>query len=142
MYGVFEIKPALSRETVLYAGAKAASVRRLRRTSVHAAGLSQPREPIPIVAGLLCLGSYWKPPFGDPLVEALAALDDEQRIDLLCAIEHGAVEVSYDGGWPMLDVGEAKGSLMFLLLRLFARLQQVGTVAPLDLREYGRPLEQ
>ena len=49
VYGVLEVKQDLSRDHVLYAGAKAASVRRLHRTSAHipyAEGAYPPR-PLP-----------------------------------------------------------------------------------------------
>ena len=66
VYGVLEVKQDLSREHVLYAGEKAASVRRLQRTSapiLHAGGAYEPR-PLPrIVAGLVTYQSTWSPPF-------------------------------------------------------------------------------
>lgn len=68
VYGVLEVKQDMSREHVLYAGEKARSVRRLRRTSApipHAGGAYDPR-PLPrIVAGLVTYHSSWSPAFGD-----------------------------------------------------------------------------
>ena len=56
VYAVFEVKQSLTAQNVGYAIEKAASVRRLRRTSVtitHVAGTSDPRPLFPILAGLL-----------------------------------------------------------------------------------------
>ncbi len=56
VYGILEVKQDLTREHLLYAGAKAASVRRLHRTSApipYAEGAYKPR-PLPrIVAGVV-----------------------------------------------------------------------------------------
>src|SRR5271156_6812794 len=63
VYAVFEVKPRISRQHVLYAADKAASVRRLERTSapiVDARGrIDSPKPPPHIVAGLLTTGSDW-----------------------------------------------------------------------------------
>jgi hypothetical protein len=40
-----------------------------------------------------------------------------------------------------LAVSRSDAVLMFFLLRLFRRLQRVGTVAMIDLAEYGSDLE-
>lgn len=57
VYAVIEAKQNLTRANIIYAGRKAASVRRLHRTSapiVHAGG-TYPivREPFPIIAGIV-----------------------------------------------------------------------------------------
>lgn len=146
VYAVFEIKQELTRENVLYAAEKAASVRKLRRTSreiVHAGGIHEARQPFPIPAGVLVLVSSWNPPLAQPLLDALAAAPVEGRLDLGCALEHGTFEASYaEGGQPVLETSTSEGALMFLLLRLFERLQRMGTVSAIDLREYSRSLEE
>ncbi len=144
VYAVFEIKPELSRDYILYAGEKAASVRALRRTSVpivHAGGTFSAREPFEILAGILASRSGWTPPFGSPLVEALADLQTPGRLDFGATAEHGAFEVSYGNGPPALSTSDPDGGLMFFLTRLYTRLQQLGTVTAIDLAEYSRPLE-
>jgi hypothetical protein len=144
VYAVFEIKPELNRENILYAGAKAASVRALHRTSVpivHAGGTFAPREPFEILAGIVARKSGWSPAFDEPLTEALAELEPWGRLDFGATAEHGAFEVSYEGGVPELSISETDGGLMFFLTHLYTRLQQLGTVTAIDLAEYGRPLE-
>lgn len=144
VYAAFEIKQNLDRNQVVYASAKGASVRRLRRTSASFvnSGAAQPaRELFEIVTGVLCLESDWKPPFGDPFKRALKDGAQHSTIDLGCVLRHGAFEVTWTGGEPMLDISSPDASLMFFLMRLFGCLQQLGTVPAIDLAEYGRTLE-
>jgi hypothetical protein len=145
VYGMFEVKPELNRDYLLYAAEKAASVRALRRTSVpvvHAGGTYDPREPFEILARILARRSAWSAPFGDALTTALAYADPAGRLDLGATAEDGAFEVGY-GGEPQVELttSEPDGGLMFFLTRLYTRLQQLGTVPAIDLAEYARPLE-
>ncbi len=86
VYGILEVKQDLTREHLLYAGAKAASVRRLHRTSApipYAEGAYKPR-PLPrIVAGIVTYQSSWVPPFGEPFRNALAELPADYDFTLL-----------------------------------------------------------
>ena len=98
VYGVFEVKQDMSREHILYAGEKAASVRSLHRTSAripYAAGAYKPRTPPHIVAGLLTYESSWTPAFGKPLKDALAELGVKARLNLGCSLMHGTFEAIY-----------------------------------------------
>lgn len=144
VYAVFEIKPKMDRTNLLYAGKKAASVRRLRRTSVpivHAGGTFEPRKPFKILAGILTTSSGWTPSFGEPLEKGLKEIEGLGQLDFGVTAEHGAFEVSYGDDGFDLTVSEAEAGLMFFLTRLYTRLQNLGTVTAIDLSEYGRPLE-
>lgn len=144
VYAVLEIKQELSREMVLYAAEKAATVRRLQRTSVsfpHVGGTSYPRPPAAIVAGLLCLESSWTPHFGDPLLSALADAPEAGRLDLICAARHGSVDVTYNAdGTPSMMPSPDDAGLIFFFIHLLERLRAMGNVPALDLQEYGRSL--
>ena len=64
VYAVFEAKQAINGTQVEYAQKKAASVRRLHRTSLpipHAGGVYPPRPLIPILGGILTFESDWNP---------------------------------------------------------------------------------
>jgi hypothetical protein len=142
VFAVFEVKQELNKEHVEYAGEKAESVRELRRTDapiVQRGEVKDPRGPFDIIAGILTLSSSWNPPFGEPFETALGSLDGDQRLDLGCAISDGAFEVNPESG--EVEIGDAEGSLMFFLLRLFNRLQVIGSPMAIDLREYSRELD-
>lgn len=145
VYAVFEVKQSLDRRAIQYAGRKAASVRNLYRTSdsfVWAGGKMEAREPIPILSGLLCFESRWSPPFGAPLIESLDSLSAHERLDLVCALTHGSCEVKYpDNAPPQPDPSAPDAALIFFFLRLLERLQQVGTVTAMKIREYAKVLE-
>jgi hypothetical protein len=144
VYAVFEIKPELTRDYVLYAADKAASVRSLRRTSVpivHAGGTFKPREPFRIIAGILATRSGWSDPFGKPLQDALRDSCRDGHLDIGAVAEQGAFEVRYESGAPELTLSEPEAGLMFFLTRLYTLLQQLGTVVAVDLSAYARPLQ-
>jgi hypothetical protein len=145
VYAVFEVKPALDKRVIEYAMEKAASVRALARTNVAITDRGVPREPRPefeIIAGVLALESGWNPPFGEKFEQTLQSEDESQRLQLGCALEHGAFEVVYDdqAGTSQIEAA-SEGALMFLLMRLFARLQVIGSPMAIDLRAYSQPLE-
>jgi hypothetical protein len=140
VYSVLEVKQDLSRDHVLYAGEKAASVRRLRRTSAqipHAGGAYEPR-PLPrIVAGILTYQSSWNPPFGEALQSALNELGTEAQLDIGCALLQGVFEVSYGAGDPFtLTVAEGPRSLVQFLMRLLKQLQALATAPAIDYNAY------
>jgi hypothetical protein len=140
VYGVLEVKQDLSREHVLYAGQKAASVRRLHRTSApvpHVEGVAKPR-PLPrIVAGIVTYQSSWTPPFGDPLRDALAGLAADHQLDVGCSLLHGAFEARYlSPGTLDLAAIEGPRSLVQFLMRLLKQLQSLATAPAIDYDAY------
>ncbi len=140
VYAVLEVKQDLSREHVLYAGGKAASVRRLHRTSgpiPYADGAYKPR-PLPrIVAGIVTYQSSWTPSFGEPFRSALAELAADNQLDVGCALLHGAFEARYqDGGNVTLTLVEGPRSLVQFLMRLLKQLQALATAPAIDYEAY------
>lgn len=140
VYAVLEVKQELSREHVMYAGDKAASVRRLHRTSAripHAGGAYAPR-PLPrIVAGLVTYQSAWSPAFGTPLEDALGELSSDAQLDVGCALVNGAFEVAYRTGDPIeVSVYEGPRSLVQFLMRLLKQLQALATAPAIDYQAY------
>jgi len=144
VYAVFEVRQHLGKTNLEYAGQKISSVRRLRRTSApipHAGGTFGEKEPIYITGGFLCTDSDWAEPFDEPFRKTLAGLADDATVDLGCVATAGA----WDCPLPpekQLAVAARDAALMFFLMRLFRRLQRVGTVAMIDLAEYGSDLER
>ncbi|MCC6653315.1 MAG: hypothetical protein IT348_19345 [Candidatus Eisenbacteria bacterium] len=140
VYAVLEVKQDLNREHVLYAADKAASVRRLHRTSApvpHVEGVAKPRPLPPIVAGILTYQSSWTPPFGDSLREALAELTTDRHLDIGCALIHGAFEARYSvSGGVDLTVIDGSRSLLQCFMRLLKQLQALATAPAIEYEAY------
>lgn len=140
VYAVFEVKQDLSRENIIYAGDKAASVRGLYRTSApvpHVMGVTQPRPLHRILAGILTYQSSWTPALGSPLRDALASLSDAQRLSLGCALVDGTFEVEcLDSAEPRLTVVAGDRSLIQFVLRLLKQLHGLATVPAIDYEAY------
>jgi hypothetical protein len=143
VYAVLEVKQGLNASNIEYAGLKASSVRRLKRTSApipHAGGRFEPKDPPYILAGLLTYSSDWNPAFGTPLDEAFGRANADERIDIGCVLQAGSFVVDYSGERPRSHMSAPETALMFFFLRLLGRLQSVGTVAAMDLEEYSHIL--
>jgi hypothetical protein len=141
VYAVFEVKQDLNQRLLRDAGRKAASVRRLLRTSVPvlaAGALRRAIRPHRILAGILALRSGWPTKFHLRLPTALARLAADESLDLGIALRDGAFESGPKGQVRFSTPAE---SLIFFLLRLLTRLQSLGTAPAADLMAYGRNLE-
>ncbi len=141
VYAVFEVKPTINAEYVTYAIEKAASVRRLERTSVAITSAmgSAPHDaksPKPIIAGILAYDMSWRKGFGKPFVKLLREAEVDGRIDLGCSLVGGAFNVDY-GAKPDITTSEAEDALVSFFMTLLHRLQPLGTVTAIDLTAYG-----
>lgn len=140
VYAVFEVKQQIDKGMIEYAGEKAASVRRLRRTSaniVHAGGTFVARPPFDIMAGILANETTWSPPFGRPFVNVLAGLPADHRIQVGCAASHGSFEAAYDvPGEARALVEAAPHALTTFLFGFLHRLQALGSVPAIDYAAY------
>jgi hypothetical protein len=98
-----------------------------------------PRAAPPILAGILCLGDADPESLAPRLMNMLPYLEGDKLLDLGCSLRQGAFEISTDGG-PEAKVRYSRPgqALIFFLLRLLSRLQQMGTAPPMDLDEYAR----
>lgn len=136
VYGVFECKPVIDKAYLTYAQDKAASVRRMHRTSVaisYAAGTYQPKPHFPLLAGILAPTAEWADGLGEAFERNLC--DDPERVlDCGVALEHGCFD-RHDGS---LLIMREEGALIFFLFRLLARLQSLGTVPAIDWSAYSR----
>lgn len=140
VYAVLEVKQDLSRDHVLYAGEKAASVRRLHRTSApvpHVEGVASPRSLPPIAAGILTYQSSWAPPFGDSFRQALSGLTTDHQLSIGCALIHGTFEARYpDSAGVDLTIIDGPRSLLQLFMRLLKQLQALATAPAIDYEAY------
>jgi hypothetical protein len=137
VYAVFEAKQTANADNLRQAHEKAASVRKLRRTSAPVVNAGVPmagKAPQPILAGLLTLESDWTPAFGDSLQRSLRAADDDSRLDMGCFATNGFFVRDGDA----IKVDERGKAATAFLFELIARLQALGTVPALDARAYAR----
>ena len=144
VYAVFEVKPTINKGYLEYAGEKAESVRKLRRTSIpipHAGG-EYPAKPLsPIVAGIVASNIDWANRFAaDAFRENYNSLGDLQRLDCGLAVSGSCFDI-YSG---TLEVGPSEQALAYFLFRLLQKLQSLGTVPAIDWNAYasvlGRPV--
>ncbi len=137
VYAVFEAKQDLTAEHVRYAGDKAASVRRLHRTSLPAQTIDHLSRPKPlhrILAGSLTLAAKWNPPLDQTLGAHLGAQPEEAALDIGCVANAGWFLRAPDG-YAMHAVNKAATRFLF---ELIAQLQAIGTAPMLDVRAYAR----
>lgn len=140
VYAVLEVKQTLDKRNIEYAGKKAASVRRLKRTSadiVHAGGEHEPGNLIPILGGVLATDSEWNPTFGDPFESSLRERNSDERIDIGCVVSSGGFETIYENGHlSAVTISSPDKALSFFFLQLLYRLQRFGTVPAIDYQAY------
>ncbi|MFZ3116428.1 MAG: DUF6602 domain-containing protein [Syntrophales bacterium] len=138
VYGVFEAKQAINATLVEYAQKKAASVRRLHRTSLpipHAGGTYPPKSLVPIIGGILAFESDWNPALGDPLIQVLSEADAESRLDMGCIAAHGTFSYNEISALHALT-SQGRPATAFLF-DLISRLQNSATVPMIDIKAYG-----
>lgn len=143
-YAVLEAKPNIDKNRLEYAGAKAASVRRLKRTSVpitHAGGTYSAKKPFRIISGIVAARVDWSDGFGKSFRHVMrsAALADDYRIDCGCGLSHGAFDTFSGNG--RFSFGDQATGLVFFLFRLLNKLQSVGTVPAIDWNAYAKVLK-
>ena len=140
VYAVFEVKRTLTARWLADAGRKAASVRKLRRTSAPVLSVGSvfpPKPPSPILAGVLSLDSAWPNTFPLRVSALLQRMAPDERLDLGCSLRHGAFEASDSG----VHFSQSEKALIFFVLEFLHRLQQLGTAPAIDLAEYSRCLD-
>jgi hypothetical protein len=141
VYAVFEAKQTVNNGLIKYAKKKAASVRRLTRTSLPiptAGGMLAAKEPKQIIAGVLALDSDWRPPLGKSFRNALDAKVDSNILDIGCIATHGWFARS--GNDYKIHSGD--NAVSRFIFELIAQLQTVATVPMIDVRAYARWLDE
>ena len=146
LYAVLEVKQSLNADHLRYAANKAASVRRLRRSTGlvwHLTGTDQSRSLKPMLAGLLGYESEWSPPFGDSFRRCLSDLRELEQLNFGCSLQNGTFEVPYPAdaeGYPSLSgepiILEDSRPLVQFLLRLLKQLQPLGSAPAIDYGAY------
>jgi hypothetical protein len=141
VYAVFECKPTIDKGYLEYAAEKAASVRRLKRTSVeicHAGGVFPAKRFFPIVSGILAIEVEWKDGFGEAFREVHKALEGDSVVD--CGF--AATGASFDtfAGAGNYTFGPPENALAHFAFRLLWKLQSLATVPAVDWMAYAAQL--
>ena len=141
VYAVFEVKYALNAENIRYAGDKAASVRKLHRTSapiVHAGGkIAQPKAPFTQLAGLLTIDHKWSD-LEPNLRKNVALCSGQRELDFVLCLESGFLETDASAGASEFGPGDM--SFVAFLYALLHRLQQLATAPAVDWGAYRKQL--
>ena len=137
VYCVLEAKPTINKGYLEYAAAKAASVRRLVRTSasiVHAGGEHAPKAPFSILAGIVAVSAEWADGiYSDSLIDCLAGLTGEHVLNCGVALQSG----TFDDFAGSVSRAGPEGALACFLFRLLNALQGLGTVPAVDWGRYA-----
>lgn len=152
VYAVFEVKPNLNKEHMEYACKKVKSVRALNRTSApikHAGGEFPPKELHEIVGGLLTTDTDWTAPIAHNVAKYIHGNNRDERLDLVCAIKDSTYAVDnniFANGYEKKEYGirfcDGDETLVFLLLNLLRKLQDIGTVPAINFYEYASSIEE
>jgi hypothetical protein len=143
VYAVFEVKQDLNKKYLDYAGDKAESVRKLKRTSVpipHAGGTYPAKQLHAIPAGILTVTSSWSDSLGATFKKNLFALQGDKSLQLGCVIIEGAFTVN-NSKRKMVEISRKDNSLVAFFFDLLLRLQSLGTVAAIDIQAYANALK-
>jgi len=143
VYAVLDVKQVIEAETLRDAAKKARSVRQLSRTSgkiIDRGREMPPREPPPIIAGIVGLTTGWSGGLGAKFRAQLAEHVGDHRLDLGCALDAGAFEVPDGKGPRSVVMSTREVSLVSFLLGLLRRLQGLGTVPAIDWSSYETAL--
>jgi hypothetical protein len=142
IYGIFECKPKIDKGYLEYAGDKAASVRRLKRTSVKiytASGKFAAKQHFDIVAGILAIEVDWAEGFNsEAFRHAHGGLTVERAIDCGFAAKGASFDTFAEGG--AYTFGPKDNALAFFAFRLLSKLQSLGTVPAVDWMIYAKHL--
>jgi hypothetical protein len=144
VYAVFDVKQQLGRWVMLQAASKAASVRKLKRTTVripYAGGTYRAKRHREILSGVLSLQNRWvSEELGERIDLVLRQLPRDEFLNLGCAVRCGAFEAVRRGGKTRVEKSQPETALIFFFLRLLQRLQGMGTVPAMDIGKYAQRL--
>ncbi len=142
VYAIIEVKQDLSKTNIKYAQRKAASVRKLKRTTIeipHAGGVYPPKKPARILAGIVALDGK----LTEDVQNTIKNADEKDVINFGCSLI-GKTFFSLSGYHPWdknnksynLNYQLADNSLVSFFINLLNDLQKVGTVPAMDLKAY------
>lgn len=153
VYAVFEVKQNLNQQNFDYAIDKAKSVRELYRTSApikHAGGHFNPKELHEILAGLLSTTCDWKEPITEHIAANVKTKERQERLDFVCSITNSTFVIDNNTFVNEFNADESPAiryckqgeCLVFFLLNLLKKLQDIGTVPAIEFSKYAEGLNE
>lgn len=142
VYAVFEVKQRLNKEYIKYAQQKAESVRRLKRTSVaikYAGGKYDPKPLHEIVAGLLTTASDWVKSGNVGNIANSLSENEMEKLDVICCVAAGTFICNHCEN--TITYCDKSKSLVYFLLKVLEKLQEIGTVPAIDYNAYAQKIE-
>ena len=143
VYAVFEIKQDATKTQMDYAGKKAESVRKLKRTSTaipHAGGKFAPVKPKEIIAGFLALTGGQQFCSEKNFSRLLEKLPAKRKIHLACILERGSFGLLQKRRKAVIKTYPPEQALIGFFLSLLTALQTLGTVPAMDIQAYAKSL--
>lgn len=141
VYAVFECKPTINKDLLEYAADKAASVRKLHRTSVdiHTAnGVIKAKKHFQIIAGILAIDVEWKDGFGKSFRSVHQKLKGDRALD--CGFAATGASFDLFDGQRRYTFGPNDNALAHFAFRLLHGLQPRATVPAVDWMAYANRL--
>ena len=135
VYAVFESKPEIDKETLIYANEKIASVVNLTRSArgvIDAGKYKEPRDLTDIIGGILAIDSV----SNDTLEQHLY---NNPYIDVGCAIRATSF-IAYrneDRSISNIKFSSPDEAILAFFYIILDSLYQLGTVAGIDIRDYS-----
>jgi hypothetical protein len=143
VYAIFECKAKINTEKLKDAAKKAASVRKLKRTSVpipHAGGVHSPKELFPLIAGILAIDVEWSDGLGSSFLGAHAKLPINGYLD--CGFAATGACFDTFAGPQAYTFGPTDNALAYFAFRLLSKLQSLATVPAVDWMAYANQLSK
>lgn len=141
VYAVFECKPTIDKGYLEYAADKAASVRKLYRTSVGVTAIDGPKKPKPlhpIIGGILSIDVGWSDGLGKSFEKTYSNLTGMHQLD--CGFAATGAAFDNFGSGQSLTVGPPNNAWAYFVFRLLSRLQGIGTAPAVDWNAYAETL--
>ena len=143
VYAIFECKPTIDKGYLEYAAEKAASVRKLKRTSVeihHAGGVFPAKKLFDIVAGILAIEVDWAEGFKSEAFEQRKR--PNRRPSHRLRLRGEGCELRHVCRRQVLHLRPEGQRLAFFAFRLLWKLQSLATVPAVDWMAYANQLSQ
>lgn len=144
VYAVIECKQDLDKGHINYSANKAASVRKLERTSLPITQINGElvaKKDVGIIAGVLTTRSTWSPPLGQSFEDAVNSAASVSKLDFGCSLNDGSFSISYDeNNGASISISGPEEALISFFIDLVTKLQQMGNAPAIDLRKYYKTI--